>query len=711
MSTAPLNPLVEKVRSAHPGAYDDMDDAALTKAVLAKYPQYVDMAAPPISSVPKPNISVLPHDLLGSVDPNSFTSRVGERIQQNVNMIPHAIDSVTMGKGIEAKLKAGQPLDDYEQQLHDEYSGSKAAVQKMAGQDHPTTLGKVLGAATIAPRMAIEQVKGYIHDPATAVGDLITAAPELSEMRGIPDKQWKLSAPPTEGLPLSPEQQAAADYTKAQGEAWKDYTGKAKVYHDKMSEAFDTAKRDQQEADVAHQQSVQDIQDKHAAATAKAQASFAEASAKEAAARQEHEQRVQAARESREQAAAVDTRRQEITQAQQAMAEDTRQQAQALYQGGRKNLDTQWDQVRQQVGSETPTPIEGVVNAMNKAESEYLRGSPGSVQKFRQLANELGLGDMFGVQGEGDVATSPAGKFYAVNPEQPTAPWQTVRTHASNIGRAMASGDLGNVYPAMKLVRDALEKAAGNVAEARGAGEAYRTVRASESQFRKDFEDLGPVSLGKGNPAARLVRAPNANFASDIIHGKASDLLEQALARWDKTGQLPTNIQQMRGLADELKNLPKVKVLPEPAPYAGQAPTMPQVPAPELPTKPGIPEKTHVPVGQAPELAHVERPVPAPVKTKGGFIRNKVLPKLGGAAAASANLPLPGHTFVNYTIGKEATTAALNRLSRPPSPTAASHLRTILDAKDGLYSPGEADRRIIKTGGRVKIKPLPQEQD
>jgi len=46
MATPPLNPLVEKIRAANPGAYDDMDDATLTKSVLAKYPQYEDLARP-----------------------------------------------------------------------------------------------------------------------------------------------------------------------------------------------------------------------------------------------------------------------------------------------------------------------------------------------------------------------------------------------------------------------------------------------------------------------------------------------------------------------------------------------------------------------------------------------------------------------------------------------------------------------------------------
>ena len=52
MSTPALNPLVDKIRTAHPGAYDDMDDATLTKKVLAKYPQYSDLAVSPQSTMP-----------------------------------------------------------------------------------------------------------------------------------------------------------------------------------------------------------------------------------------------------------------------------------------------------------------------------------------------------------------------------------------------------------------------------------------------------------------------------------------------------------------------------------------------------------------------------------------------------------------------------------------------------------------------------------
>jgi hypothetical protein len=47
-----LNPLVDKIRTEHPGAYDDMDDAELTKKVLAKYPMYSDLAVPYSKAAP-----------------------------------------------------------------------------------------------------------------------------------------------------------------------------------------------------------------------------------------------------------------------------------------------------------------------------------------------------------------------------------------------------------------------------------------------------------------------------------------------------------------------------------------------------------------------------------------------------------------------------------------------------------------------------------
>lgn len=41
-----FNELADKIRKAHPGAYDDLNDMQLTQAVLKKYPQYQDLSLP-----------------------------------------------------------------------------------------------------------------------------------------------------------------------------------------------------------------------------------------------------------------------------------------------------------------------------------------------------------------------------------------------------------------------------------------------------------------------------------------------------------------------------------------------------------------------------------------------------------------------------------------------------------------------------------------
>jgi KTSC domain len=73
-ASEPLNPLVGKIRAAHPGAYDDMDDAALTKAVLAKYPQYEDLARPASPMPGSPSTQKVEYDPGAPSDPTSPTS-------------------------------------------------------------------------------------------------------------------------------------------------------------------------------------------------------------------------------------------------------------------------------------------------------------------------------------------------------------------------------------------------------------------------------------------------------------------------------------------------------------------------------------------------------------------------------------------------------------------------------------------------------------
>lgn len=79
-----LNPLVDKIRSAHPGAYDDLSDAELTAKVIAKHPQYQDLA--------------LPYD--------KTNAEVMNRAHGDVSLMGHPASSMAQDKAFDEALSA-----------------------------------------------------------------------------------------------------------------------------------------------------------------------------------------------------------------------------------------------------------------------------------------------------------------------------------------------------------------------------------------------------------------------------------------------------------------------------------------------------------------------------------------------------------------------------------------------------------------------------
>lgn len=586
-----------------------LDDAGVKSLVRMKQP---DIFGPP-AGVAKP---ALPKELQAP----DFLSRVGDRIQQNAYAIPHAIDA---GTGAERNdLQSAKAKAEYDAELKQD----QAATHKMVFGDATSTLGKVANTALIAPRTAWSMAKGYWQDPATAVGDLVTASPELAEMR-VPRNRARAAAvppPPTSAAEaLAPEQQA--QYTAALDKANEKFTGKAQDYHAKLSESFDEAKRQQLQADAEGVQQT--------AANRQARA--------------EWEQKMTASKASQEQAAKIEQRRSEIVQAQPKLAESIRQKAQAIRQAERANLNARWDEMRQRVGTETPIPTQGIEEAIGEAMKEDLRGAPGSVKQFKQLLTEL--------TGEGEYTDAGGGEL-APKPGN-TSPWQTIRTHSIAIGDALSHGNLpANIYRGLKRVQLATEDALG---KAPGAGEDYKALKADERKFRVDFDDLGPIATGEGSPLARLVRAPNAAYATTHILGKASDLLEKALGRWDQTGGLPQSVAQARAMAAEAKSLPKVKVLPEPPPFEEQ------VASSEIPER-KMPER--------PELEKVKRPIPPPPGTPKPGPVLKHAARIGGKLVGGALGSAVGHPLVGYGVGSEVGSEIAERIAArrrvvPPPPS------------------------------------------
>src|SRR5208337_4190488 len=143
---APLNELVVKWRAKYPGAYDKIDDATLTKKILAKYPVYAPLAAPKVQRPAPPE----------ELKPSGFSERVGERIEQNVYL------PVNLLEGHTATYQSGLTAPAAKAEAKKEREEASAGVRHMFGMDktdHTSTLGKVTAPLTAIPRAAYAQAK------------------------------------------------------------------------------------------------------------------------------------------------------------------------------------------------------------------------------------------------------------------------------------------------------------------------------------------------------------------------------------------------------------------------------------------------------------------------------------------------------------------------------------------------------------------------
>jgi hypothetical protein len=82
---------------------------------------------------------------------------------------------------------------------------------------------------------------------------------------------------------------------------------------------------------------------------------------------------------------------------------------------------------------------------------------------------------------------------------------------------------------------------------------------------------------------------------------------------------------------------------------------------------------------------------------------------IGKMVGRAVGYTSPVHPWATGHIGAQVGGNVAGSMVRSVlESTPEQYTRTLLDAKEGKISPGEADRRIAKAGGKVKIKPLPQ---
>lgn len=321
-----------------------------------------------------------------------------------------------------------------------------------------------------------------------------------------------------------------------------------------------------------YQQELQDYQQSSAAKKAE----HAQAVQK---ARADWVEKANAARQAKAESARVTAQRSTLERGVETYSEKLRQNIQKTYQTVLDRLNGRWHQLR-----ETPTGqgmklrdmelnSKAIAQAIEHARETKLVGSPDSIRQFDSLMSWMQR------EGGGVIDEAAGQKPAALRP----ITWNEARTHYTALGERLSGGDLpGNVYQAIKEVRNALDKELNNGAMRAGVQDVYSSLKNDWAQFESDWRDTSSVTTKGGSPLARARMAPNAQTLTPQLTGKTGDLVLQRLAKYKDAGASMPLAEGVRRLTRQSEELPRVSVPKEPGklnlpkePNLGEPPTEP----------------------------------------------------------------------------------------------------------------------------------------
>lgn len=539
-------------------------------------------------------------DIFGEVTP--FNSRVGQRIKQNVSMIPNALD--TLSPNAQIAQHGSQELQ--------KVTGGPQGVHQMLYGQATNPIDKGLALATSGVRMIGNQIAGYTQDPATAVGDIVSAAPALAELSNRP--QASVAARPvTEGPPAPPPEVATPD-----------------AYRQRVA-----TMTPEQQAQYTRNIDRTNLQ-------------------------LEKQQRAETLTRNQQQLAGIIQN--DVKQTHQRVLGDLAQRSAAI----RESTVTQ------------PIPTQPIMEAIGNARA-MLSGVPEDLRIFNQIVNHLeNTGEMtpemqalqkqtFDAMQGGDAAAQQAAaaqyKAATGGGAAPTSiPFADAHRQFTALGDAWANAD-GNVRRALASVKDAYANHLQAGADAAGIGPEFSQLQKEWSQYFKDWRGRTPLS--------KILTAPQANYVVQQLKGVGRDL---AIDQYGRYGD-PQGMREFQRITQE-----------------GKRPVAPRIPPPPAPT-PEAPKQT---LGGR----MIEHGARLAGKITGGYIGTKL-----------------GHPLVGYGAGGEIGSEIGRRIARPPAklsappPSPDAYTRMLLDAKEGLTTPAEANARIQRAGGSVKTRPIPRQDE
>lgn len=352
----------------------------------------------------------------------------------------------------------------------------------------------------------------------------------------------------------------------------------------------------------------------------------------------------------------------------------------------REEANGKYAKVREQVGKDPGVPMSEMAEAAKEAETK-LKGSSENIKQFRELIRKGEESEVV-VNGMKVTPEDPLYKMLseqgAINPGE-TINFDNLQGYSSELARKLAQGNLpGDVYQAMKSLKEKIDAAKTTIAERNSAGGLLKDA----DSFYHDYMDLlydkdsaltqVKEAHGVKNPGEMANQFFRSN-ADEIAVGKLKKLRSVYSKDANAIADLTRNLKDARAEAASTK-VPKTTEIPA-APKPGKAPET--VTAAEKPRK--VIEGPKPPTAE--EIVKAKR---EKVEAKGrGFTELSRYDVMGGASEAigiatghpiAGLVPLATKWGLGFLLSRPAviewiarpTTADLAAISKMPPAEAAT---------------------------------------
>lgn len=554
-----------RVRSAYPDAYKDMSDQELTDRVLTRYPKYRDM----VEKQPEP--SALDW-LLGTIGPRkglyqhqgavesvarsaretmAKESRKGE-VEGATGTTPEIEKALADLRASRQYRQADPATKAYYEKLTREEHGYHAADVAMSGVVN-STANVVRGSAT--PQNAALATTATLVPPARLPIGAYYAIKGIEEA-GKPQQEDETAPDALERrlLGAATAVGGAAGVKEGIRPTARMIRGTPEALRSAARGSLNIGKRMvQREAQAAISE--------RAAAKAKQAAANAEIREQNLRRLADHAEDSRAVEEINQAGEEAVTKRAELASSIEQQSLELGKRVKALEGKVRQQGSQMFEEVAQATEGES-IPASELASVVSYAEENLIRGSQESIKQFRDITRRGGevdsLSDLMHAAEESPLGFSDLQGYY------------------TEMGEKLASGSIpGDVYRAVKFVRDNIGRQMMQMAEKHGMGGRLTEARAFWRQYEQTFHDMRAVAQG-GSPVARAVRAQDPSYMAAPFLGKAATRARGLLQAYD-----PALAQSASKLSEDFSQMQKLprKFTPKEAPDAPRLrPEKPEVP-------------------------------------------------------------------------------------------------------------------------------------